>query len=168
MPGSDGAALPEQEARLQQQMQSQLDAEQNGMRSARAALENAVAQLQQIRQQFLAEAEGQLLTLSLEIARKVLMQEIQAERYQIDPIVQEARRRVPASADVTVLLHPDDLSRCRLAQDQQDPDAPRSVRLQADPSIRRAECLLQTVGGPVQSAVDEHLAEIADAFNTPE
>ena len=99
----------------QQRMKEQSDAELAGLRSAQAALEDASSKLRQLQDRFLAEAEEQLLTLSIDIAEKVLMQAIEAGRYEIDPIVKEALSKIPTNADVVVRLHPDDLDRSEVA-----------------------------------------------------
>ena len=157
-------ASPEQ----QQRMKEQSDAELAGLRSAQAALEDASSKLRQLQDRFLAEAEEQLLTLSIDIAEKVLMQAIEAGRYEIDPIVKEALSRIPTNADVVVRLHPDDLDRSELSRQEEDSQTLGGIRFVADPAVNRAECLLQTSDGTVQSSVQEHLADIAGALKSQE
>ena len=90
------------------------------------------------------------------------MQEIQAERYQIDPIVTEALRRVPSHGGVVVHLNPGDCARCQAAVKQEG--APEQVRFVADVNVQPAECLLETPEGIVESSVEGHLAAIAEGL----
>lgn len=151
-----------------QQMQRELAGDKAHLAAACQALHAAAEELNKLRADMLAEAEGQLLDLALEIARKVLMQEIQAGRYEIEPIVAEALRHVPPRCDVVVHLHPEDHARCETASADEPGAESGSVRLVADPNVRRAECRLETSQGIVESDVETHLGEIAEALKQPE
>ena len=137
----------------------QLHDELAQLQSAKQALIAAAGQLNEFRQQFAADAETQLLELSLEIAKKVVMQEIKAGSYEIEPIVKEALSRLPNVNGAAVHLHPDDLARCEMANSPED-SASLGVQFVADPSIGRAECIVKTAGGTVESHIDTHFEEI--------
>jgi flagellar biosynthesis/type III secretory pathway protein FliH len=106
--------------------------------------------------------------LAVNIARKVLMQEIQAGRYEIDPIVQEALNRVPARQEIVVRLNPADLAKCRQAASIQAQEDCPGVRFVADNSVQRAHCLLETPHGIVESAVESNLEAVAAAMTSQE
>jgi flagellar assembly protein FliH len=161
---SGPVAAGEQPAPAQAAAAPGLEAERGQLRSALAALRAACAEVRQVRQRLVTEAEGQLVNLAIDIARKVLLQEIQAGRYEIDPIVSEALSRLPGGAEVVVRLNPADLSRCRLAEGADAPGAPEGVHFIADPAVAPAECLVQTPDGAVQSAIEEHLDEVGAAL----
>ena len=153
--------------RLQRGMQERLDAELSELCSAKEALKTAAGEFQELRQRFLQEAEQQLLDLSIDIARKVLMQEIQTERYEIDPIVREAMSKLSASVDVELHLNPKDLARCELAKEGGQATG-GDVRFIADPNVQPAECRLHTSQGIVESSIEGHLKEIGNALRNPE
>ncbi len=146
----------------------QLDAELDGIRNARKSLQKAAREIQEIREQFLTEAPQKLVDLSIEIAKKVLMQEIQADRHQIDPIVTEALSRVPSRSDVVVHLHPDDLARCEQAGESDEASDKNAVSFVADAKVQRGGCLLKTSRGDVESSIDGQLEEISQALKNPE
>ncbi len=146
----------------------QVDAELAGLRSARKALQQAEGKFCEIQKQFLKEAQQQLLDLSIEIAKKVLMQEIQTDRHKIDPIVTEALSRVQDRVDVIVHLHPDDLARCELAGQSDESANKSNISFVADPKVQHGGCLLQTSRGTVESSIDGQLEEIAKAMKDPE
>ena len=79
-PGPRRAPAAEAE-QLAAQMRQELEREKAEMARARQALVEATTQFQRRREQLFREAENQLLDLAVEIARKVLMQEIKAERH---------------------------------------------------------------------------------------
>jgi len=71
---------PNANDRLRTQMQRRLDAEITQVRSTCNALNAAALKLQELQENFVKQAEEQLLELAIEIAGKVLVQEIRAER----------------------------------------------------------------------------------------
>lgn len=156
--GSDQQQPQPDGQELSGQAQAQLDAELAKLRTAQKALAEGQAKLAQLRQNIVDEVEQQLVELSLGIAKKVLMQEIQAERYEIDPIIKEALSRFPTATDVRVHLNPDDLARCKLAAGAEQADGANFI---ADPAVRPGECLVETSHGTVESSIEEHVDEVA-------
>lgn len=156
-----GQALPVQEgptqAQLDEHLAPTLAAHQRELSGALSALSQARAQLSAIRQQVIAQAEGQLVELAISIASKVLMQEIQAERYQIEPIVSEALASVNNDGPVVVRLNPADFERCSQTQWQDQPN----LQLVADPSIAPAQCQVQCSQGVIESSIEAHLRGVA-------
>ena len=68
---------------------------------------------------------------------------------------------------VVAHLHPDDWARCQMAREASADGAGR-IRFVADPSVPRAECVLETSEGIVQAAVDDHLDGIGEALSGAE
>ena len=132
-----------------------------------AALVSGLKQVAELRDSVIKAAEQQIVQLAIDVARKVLMQEIQAGRYEIDPIVQAALAQVTSWQEVVVHLNPEDFARCRQAQENSQDDS-SGARFVADPAVRRSECVLETAQGVVRSATEEHLREIASALQEPE
>lgn len=171
-PAWAGAALamqaqPEEGPQEQvEQARKEIEAERRRLQQACKALAGAVQQLQHAQAELAAKAEEQLLALALDIARKVLAQEIQAGRYEIDPIVTEALRQLPARCDVTVRLHPDDHAQCKAALELGGDS--ESIRFVADANVLRGECFLETSEGTVDAGVETQLGEIAEALRQPE
>jgi flagellar assembly protein FliH len=145
-----------------------LERERKALLQAVAALGEGARQFQQHREELVKEAEHQILELAVNIARKVVMQEIQAGRYEIDPIIQEALQRVPTRQEVVVRLNPSDLQKSQLASAPAPEGDNPGVRFVADPSVPPAHCLLETPQGIVESAVELHLDDIASALKNPE
>ena len=159
-------ALRRQLDQRREQLERQSQAERAKLKQACQAARSAAEQLRRFQQGLLAEAEEQLVCLAVEIARKVLMQEIQAGRHEIDPIVAEALKHAPTRGEVVVHLNPEDYARCDSAgAPGGEPDALRFV---ADPNVPRAECVLETAEGTIESSVEQNLANVAEALRQPE
>lgn len=144
----------------------ELDAERQRLQQARRALQDAAGQLDRLRQDLLKEAEAQLVDLAVNIAAKILAQEIQAGRYEIEPIVAEALKGVPPRQEVVVHLHPDDFAACRPGE-RDDGDG-ACVRFVSDPDIRPAECIIETPEGIVEAAVETQLNGAAEVLKALE
>ena len=146
----------------------QIEREKAQLSSARNALVDAAGKLAEYQAAIFAQAEAQLVDLAVEIARKVVMQEIEADRVRIDPVIKEALSRRPrgGEGDVTVRLNPEDLKRCELAGGGEA--VAGTVHFVADPAVGRAECVLETPEGVIESSPGTHLAEIADVLKGEE
>jgi flagellar assembly protein FliH len=143
-----------------------LEPQRKALSQAAAALMDCVRQYQQLQDEMVKQAESQLVELAVNIARKVMMQEIQAGRYEIDPIVQEALDRVESRQELVVRLNPVDLAKCRQAASAVDGDDCPGVRFVADNSVLPAHCLLETPHGIVESAVEANLEAVASAMRS--
>jgi len=134
---------------------------------ARGALEAAVEQFQTLQAEFFAQAETQLVGLAVEIARKVLAQDVQGENYRVDPIVTEALASVGRCGQIVVHLNSADLARCeQAAQSASDPAA--KVCFVADDTLPPAGCRLETGEGTVVSSIDGRLEKVSRALTNPE
>ena len=94
------------------------------------------------------------------------MQEIQAGRHQIEPLLKEALLRVQGRQDVVVYLNPQDLAQC-LAADGTAPDL-GEVKLAADEVVQPGQCLVETAQGAMVSSYQDRLDDLADAMRSPE
>jgi len=171
-----GTPAPAAQADVQVELQrraeenrQQVERDRAQLAAARDALVDAAGKLAEYQAAIFAQAEGQLVDLAVEIARKVVMQEVEADRVRIAPIVREALSGLPkgGAAEVIVRLNPEDLKRCELSAEGGDAVAGR-VRFVADPAVGRAECVLETPEGVIESSPQSHLAEIADVLKGEE
>jgi len=169
--GADRADAPAQPApeQIEQAVARRLAPEVEALRRARAALEQGATQVRELAEQARKQAEDNVLALALEIAGKVLMQEVQGGRYDMEPIVRAALERLPNGREVTVHLHPDDLARCEMArQAQGEGGAAGGVRFVADPQVAPAACRVASPQGVVHSDVETNLASVAAALQGSE
>ena len=135
------------------------------------ALNGVVSKLNQFCDRLFAEHREEIAKLSVEIARKILLQKVQNGDYEIESIVKEALKNAPTRQDVVAHLNPEDsrfISGCQKAQQDDARGTLAGIKLISDPNIGRAECLLETPKGIIESLIDEQLQRVGEALKTTE
>lgn len=166
-PGHSAPAAAPDEGQTQALARQALEAERQELAQARQALVQGLAQLGPLREDLRRQAEGQLVELALEIAQKVMMQQIESGSYQIEPIVAEALRQAPTRAGVVVRLNPGDCQRCRQGLGEQA-EQETEVRFVADPAVSPAQCVLEMADGTIDSSPQQRLEEVAAVLRQAE
>ncbi len=159
---------PSSEVETINQRLAQQGAERASLASACAALQKAFEQIRRAHQEFFKQAEAQLPALAVDIARKVLMQEIDAGHYQIEPIVRQVLSRIAPNLNMVVHLSPADLERSELTGSSADKPGMANVQFVGDAEVSPGECFVETSEGVVTSSIEEHLSEIAETLKTLE
>ena len=130
------------------------------------ALKDAAAKLNEFYDKVFMEHREGIAKLSVEIARKILVQKVENGDYEIESIVKEALKNAPARHDVVVHLNPEDYAQSRKALQQQEEQDGSCIGITfvSDPKIGRAECLLETPKGIVQSLIHDNLERVSQAL----
>jgi len=167
--GSDGiqSACPdngESDAGAVQILKQDLEAQKAAFTQACETLNNVIARLNQFCDKLYAGHSEEIARLSVEIARKILMQKVENGDYEIESIIKEALKNTPGGQDVVVHLNPEDIETCRKAQKQEPGGVLAGIKLIPDPNIGRAECLLESPKGIVKSLIDDNLERICKAL----
>ncbi len=131
-------------------------------------LQGLVVKLDEFYNQLFTEQKEEIARLSVEIARKILMQKVRDGDYEIESIVREAIKNAPAHQDLVVHLNPQDLADCQKVQADNESGDLAGIKLVADPNIGRAECLLESPKGIIKSLIEENLEQIAKALEKAE
>jgi len=142
--------------------------ELKSLESAKSAIKNVVAKLNQFYDRLFAEHKEEIARLSVEIARKILVQKVQNGDYEIEAIVKEALENAPTRQDVVVHLNSEDHLLCQKAQQDEPNGSFAGIKFVSDQNIGRAECLLETPKGIIESLIEEHLERIGKALKTAE
>lgn len=168
----DSAALADSAVRVMQDLEKQKAETVQLYR----VLSSLVDKVSKFYDELLAGHKEEIAKLSVEIARRVLMQKVQKGDYQIETIVKEALTNAPVRQDVVVHLNPGDLAQlqklqgCRSGGSRKD-DASSilaDIKFIADSGIGPAECLVDTPKGVIKSLIDEHLTRISEALQKAE
>lgn len=154
------------EADAHASLRRQQETEVQSLRLARKSLEAAAEAVTHLQGTMVAGQSGQIAHLAVEIARKILRSRVETNDYQIEAVVEEALKQAPGKHGVVVKLHPEDLAACRAIQDQDGNGTLGAVELVADVSVGRAECIIETPKGSIESCIDEHLARIEEALRS--
>lgn len=159
IPGREGS-----EADTVQIKQQELDAQKAVFLQACQTLNDVISKLNQFYNKIFAERREEIARLSIEIARKILMQKVENGDYEIESIVKEALSKAPASQEVIVHLNPDDLEKFQKVQQDGPGGTLTGVKLISDTNIGRAECMLESPKGLIKSLIDDNLERIAKAL----
>jgi flagellar biosynthesis/type III secretory pathway protein FliH len=135
----------------------ELEAEKNLFFDANQTLNSLVAKLENLYQDIFKSHNEQIAKLSVEIARKVLMHKVSDGDYEIESIVKEVIASAPSKQEIVIYLNPHDLAACQKAGKE---GAFEGIKFEADSSINRAECRLQSPKGIIKSLIAEHLDQI--------
>jgi flagellar biosynthesis/type III secretory pathway protein FliH len=151
----DQTAIPCQgeDENLNEQLQSQVLL-YDQMNQTLAAI---IEKLEGFYNEIFAGHKEQIAKLSVDIARKILVQKVDQGDYQIESIVKEVLASAPSNQDIVIYLNPQDLVTCRKAQEN---GTFAGVKLAEDPNIDRAQCRLESPKGIINSLIEEHLEQI--------
>jgi flagellar biosynthesis/type III secretory pathway protein FliH len=124
------------------------------------ALTEATASVQAHEQRWLGNVEENLAAAAVTVARHLIHRELTAEPSVITDLVKRSLQQFPLERNITVRLHPDDLTIVQQAL-LDDPDgatAQRDVRWHADPHIVRGGCLVdgreRVLDGRIDTALE--------------
>lgn len=125
-------------------------------------LRKAAAGVAESRAALIAEAERELLVLTMVVATKVVKTEIQAGRPVVEANLRRAIELTAKRHELKVLLHADDLARVNLFL----PDLGRefsdlgAVALESSPTVDRGGVIVQTREGSVDATIAGQLDSI--------
>ncbi len=151
-----------------QTLRQDLEAEKAAYLQTCRILKDLSAKLKEFYDKIFSEHREEIAKLSVEIARKILVQKVQNGDYEIESIVKEALKEVPTHQDTVVHLNPDDLIQFQKAQ-QEEPDSVLSgIKFISDANVGRAECVLENPKGIIKSLIDKNLEVIGQALEKAE
>jgi flagellar biosynthesis/type III secretory pathway protein FliH len=159
-----GPEMEDSKADNVQVLKQDLDAQKAVFSQACQTLNGVIAKLNQFCDKLYVEHREEIARLSVEIARKILMQKVENGDYEIESIIKEALKNAPSSQDVIVHLNPEDLEKCQKAQQDGPGGVLAGIKLIPDPNIGRAECLFESPKGIIKSLIDDNLERIGKAL----
>jgi flagellar biosynthesis/type III secretory pathway protein FliH len=149
-------------------LMQQLQAQKADVSQLCAALQGFVDKLEKFYNEVFAAQKEKIANLSLEIARKVLMQKVAKGDYEIESIIQQALDSAATREDMVVHLNPADLAQWEKTQQDGATGDLSGVKFMADASIGRAECILESPKGKIESLIEKHLEQIGKALGEAE
>jgi flagellar assembly protein FliH len=131
-----------------------------------AELDEQAAAMQRDQEAFYTSAEPELAKLSVDIARKVLKQEISQNPEAVLKVVRAAIHRVK-DKEVRALVNPEDLETVRGERDTLlgIADGVSAIEIVSDRRVGRGGCVLETPSGSVDARIEtqlEHISEMMD------
>jgi flagellar biosynthesis/type III secretory pathway protein FliH len=166
-PANDDA---EDSARLQSMMKEAFEkgleqgraeiiaAQQEKFDQAAAALEAAETEMVRARQQDLARMETETVRLALAVAEKIIGDQAEQGKV-IEHVVKAAMDKVSDPRHLSLRLNPKDIDAIHEVKEDLHlfDDAGTAFRLEADPSIQRGGCIIETKLGDVDARIDQQI-----------
>lgn len=161
---SSGRGTVDSGKSVEQNSIQDVEAQKAAFSQACQAVNSVAAKLNEFYDKVFVEHREEIARLSVEIARKILVQKVEDGDYEIESIVKEAINNAPVHQDVVVHLNPDDLVQYqKLQQDERSEDF-TGIKFVPDPTLGAAECLLETPKGIIESVIDQHLDQVGKAL----
>ena len=145
-------------------LKQDLEAQKAVFSQACQILNGVISRLNKFCDKLYVEHREEIARLSVEIARKILMQKVENGDYEIESIVKEALNNAPSNQDIVVHLNPEDVEKCQKAQQDEPGGVLAGIKLIPDTNIGRAECLLENPKGIIKSLIDDNLERISKAL----
>jgi flagellar assembly protein FliH len=143
--------VQEGQSTLRQEMAGQLEA--MNVRMARA-----IEEMSGLRQRFRQEAEADVVTLALAIARRVLHRELTVAPDALLGLVKAALEKIEAREVHTVRIRPEDAPMVKQFLGKMG--LPQRVEIVADPGLERGAVILASSRGSLDASVETQLSEI--------
>lgn len=131
-------------------------------------LKNLIDKVNQFYDGLFSEHREAIAKLSVEIARKILVQKVQDGDYRIEDIVKEVLTSAGSHKDLVVHLNPKDFAECQKLQEGDGSGVFEGLELVADSNIGGAECLLESPKGTIESLIEGHLERVGKALENAE
>ena len=149
-----------------QQMQAEVSIEKSKeVMQACKCLNDLLNKFNEFQAKFMADHKKGITQLSIEIAKKILCKKISEGDYEIQAIIEEALRHSPAKKDIVVQLNPRDFEEINRLQENGVLEAFNGIQFVQNPAIARAECVIETPKGIIESFITEHMQRIEKALS---
>lgn len=145
-----------------------------GLASGRAEIEKRVAELRlsmattlkdfaHAREEYFTRVEGEVVQLSLSVARKILNREAVIDPMLLTGLVHVALEKMGHETKMRLRAHPSQIASWRDFF-QQTSGAKAVPELVGDDSLDRTQCVLETELGSTEISLEGHLKEIEQGF----
>lgn len=154
-------------AEIREEMEKRLTIARTESDERIGALMEGIAQ--QVRA-FTASLEHDAYTFALAVAERIVKREIQLDDEIVVRQVREALRRIVGVESIKVRVHPDDeaLIRSHRAALLALTDTTRDVVIEADHTIERGGCILESASGNVDARIATQLRQVEHALRVEE
>lgn len=128
---------------------------------------NAIAELGRVESSDLSTLENDLVDLAIEVAREIILREVQTDPSYVERLVEAALRVVLEDEAATVLVAPADQE--RLEKGRPRLEVARGgglLRVAADPSLHPGECIVQVGRARVDARLSDRLEQLRKALHS--
>ena len=125
-------------------------------------LGRTLAELSSLRSRIRKDAEGDLLKLSVSVARRVLHRELTLDPESIEGLIKVALEKLQSRDLCRVRVHPDQEPAIRASMERFANS--HKVELIPDPSMQCGDVLFETAHGDIDASIEAQLREIERGF----
>jgi flagellar assembly protein FliH len=125
-------------------------------------LTRTLAELSSLRSRIRKDAEGDLLKLSISVARRVLHRELTLDPESIEGLIRIALEKLQSRELCRVRVHPDQEPAIRASLERFSNS--HKVELIPDPSMQCGDVLFETAHGNIDASIEAQLREIERGF----
>ena len=127
-------------------------------------LNQLVQQIEQMYEKLFYENREKIANLAVEIAKKILTQQIKQGDYDIQQVIEKTIEKAPQGQTLLVRLNPEDLLKCQKLQKDQATQANENIEFVGDSNLACAQCVIETPKGMVESLIDQQLEKVEKAL----
>lgn len=162
-----------QEAQKEGLLQGKEDGYREGLAQFTAMMDevkNLFSQLVKERQRVFEEVEPELASLSLDIAKTVIGNEVRTNPDAVIGIVKKALSHMKSREEVVIKVNPEDLEHVKHNRDvfAAMVEGVQNMEIAADPRVGRGGCLIQTNLGSTDARIETQIGVIELAFKRAE
>jgi flagellar assembly protein FliH len=133
-----------------------------------SSIEEALIQLNKIREETYQQIEKEVVELALAIAQKVICHEIATDRETVVCVAKEALAKVDDPGKIKIKMSPTDLqfineTKYQLSNLISDID---NVTLEAEDSIQSGGCVIETDIGEIDARIEKQLQAVEESFRS--
>jgi flagellar biosynthesis/type III secretory pathway protein FliH len=120
--------------------------------------------------QFHVDAEPELVSLALEIGRKVIRQELRTNHDTVIGITRDALRRIPHSENIVIKVNPQDLNSHREHRDDflRIMDGARRIDIVEDRRVPPGGVMIEAESTTVDARIETQMGAITESLTDPE
>ncbi len=132
------------------------------------SFQDAMLQLQNLRQETYQRIETEVVDLALAIARKIICREVEVDRGVVVGVAREALAKIEDPAKIKIKMNPSDLQFLEEAKYQlSDLTAHiENATLIAEDSIQSGGCVIETNSGEIDGRIEAQLQAIEESFRS--
>ena len=153
---------------FQQGYDAGIESQRAQVASAGEGLEQATAQIQNLRTEIYDTIEHEVVQLALAIARKVVCREVKTNKDIVVCVAREALSRVEVPGQIKIKLNPADLQFIQETKDQIASllEHVDNVSFEAEESISSGGCVIETNLGELDARIENQLQVVEEMFQT--
>ena len=144
---------------FEQGRKDSLELEEKKTEEMSKEIESLFAGIRDLKVQIFKESEGELLKLSVLIAKKIIGEEIKINKGIIKNTIKSASEFLTDKRKLKIIINPHDMENVkRLLPDLSNFSNGGQIKLSEDPSLQRGGCILETGFGRINAGIEDQIA----------